>query len=98
VLSLTLNFLFIPWWQSLGSAISAFSVNLVIAAGQVIIFVKESDMGEDRGFYRRMILFFILSFVLFYIATLLAKSFLNCRINSRNCTTVDKQVVGSDAD
>lgn len=76
VLSLTFNILFIPWWQSLGSAISAFSVNLVIAAAQVIIFVKESDMGEDRGFYRRMILFFILSFVLFYIATLLAKSFL----------------------
>jgi O-antigen/teichoic acid export membrane protein len=75
VLSLTFNFFLYPLVAIPGSAISAFSVNLVIAVGQVIIFVKESDMGEDRGFYRRMILFFILSFVLFYIATLLAKSF-----------------------
>ncbi len=76
VLSLTLNSLFIPWWQSLGSAISAFSVNLVIAVGQVIIFGKESDLGGDKGFYVRMMLFFILSLGLFYGASLLTLPFL----------------------
>ena len=48
---LTFNFLFIPGGNPcLQMAISAFSVNLVIAVGQVIIFVKESDMGKIEGF------------------------------------------------
>ncbi|MCO6461163.1 MAG: polysaccharide biosynthesis protein [Saprospiraceae bacterium] len=74
--SITLNFILIPLLLSKGSAISALSINTLIAVGQVIIFNRESGINFNNSLYLRLIFFLIITFCVYYTAFLTPVSFI----------------------